>query len=157
PDRAVTAIGAGTVVSPALLADAQAIAAASDAAREVPAGPGWPETGVLRLTAAASADPGLVARELSRRAAIASPRPTGEDVANGRARLALRIVHDTDLPAAEQAIRRASYKNTDAKIARFNRRMSLPISIALIPTPLTPNQLSVTLVAIGFYSAWLFS
>src|SRR6185503_17887486 len=45
----------------------------------------------------------------------------------------------------------------DAKIARFNRRMSLPISIALIPTPLTPNQLSVMLVAIGFYSAWLFS
>src|SRR4029077_20801957 len=27
----------------------------------------------------------------------------------------------------------------------------------LIPTPLTPNQLSVMLVAIGFYSAWLFS
>ena len=35
--------------------------------------------------------------------------------------------------------------------------MSLPISIALMPTPLTANQLSVMLVAIGFYSAWLFS
>jgi phosphatidylglycerophosphate synthase len=35
--------------------------------------------------------------------------------------------------------------------------MSLPISVALIRTPLTANQLSVALVAIGFYSAWLFS
>jgi phosphatidylglycerophosphate synthase len=35
--------------------------------------------------------------------------------------------------------------------------MSLPISIALIRTPLTANQLSVALVAVGFYSAWLFS
>jgi phosphatidylglycerophosphate synthase len=35
--------------------------------------------------------------------------------------------------------------------------MSLPISIALIRTPLTANQLSVMLVAVGFYSAWLFS
>jgi phosphatidylglycerophosphate synthase len=46
---------------------------------------------------------------------------------------------------------------TDAKVARFNRRMSLPISIALIPTPLTANQLSMMLVTLGFYSAWLFS
>jgi phosphatidylglycerophosphate synthase len=35
--------------------------------------------------------------------------------------------------------------------------MSVPVSIALIPTPLTANQLSVALVALGFYSAWLFS
>jgi phosphatidylglycerophosphate synthase len=35
--------------------------------------------------------------------------------------------------------------------------MSLPISIALIRTPITANQLSVLLVAIGFYAAWLFS
>jgi phosphatidylglycerophosphate synthase len=35
--------------------------------------------------------------------------------------------------------------------------MSLPISVALIRTPLTANQLSVMLVALGFYSAWLFS
>jgi phosphatidylglycerophosphate synthase len=33
----------------------------------------------------------------------------------------------------------------------------VPISIALIRTPLTPNQLSISLVALGFYSAWLFS
>jgi hypothetical protein len=58
------------------------------------------------------------------------------------------------LAAAEETIRRASYKDTDAMIARFNRRISLPISVRLIPTPLTANQLSISLVAIGFYSAW---
>ncbi len=42
-------------------------------------------------------------------------------------------------------------------MARFNRRLSLPISIALIRTPITANQLSVALVALGFFSAWLFS
>jgi phosphatidylglycerophosphate synthase len=35
--------------------------------------------------------------------------------------------------------------------------MSLPISVALIRTPLTANQLSVVLVAVGFYSGWLFT
>lgn len=61
------------------------------------------------------------------------------------------------LAQAESTIRRASYKDTDAKVARFNRRISLPISIALLRTPLTANQLSVMLVALGLYSAWLFS
>jgi phosphatidylglycerophosphate synthase len=62
-----------------------------------------------------------------------------------------------DLAHAEHTLRRSSYKDTDAKIARFNRTISLPISIALMRTPLTANQLSVLLVAVGFYSGWLFS
>jgi phosphatidylglycerophosphate synthase len=78
-------------------------------------------------------------------------------VSDGRGYLALRIVGPDDLAAAEQTIRRAIYKPTDATLARFNRRMSLPVSIALIRTPLTANQLSVVLVALGLYSAWLFS
>jgi phosphatidylglycerophosphate synthase len=95
--------------------------------------------------------------QLQRRRVRGAALPSGVDVSDGRARLALRIVQPDDLPAAEQTIRRASYKDTDATLARFNRRMSLPISVALIRTPLTANQLSVSLVAIGFYSAWLFS
>jgi phosphatidylglycerophosphate synthase len=78
-------------------------------------------------------------------------------VSHGLARLAIRVAEPAGLPAAEQTIRRASYKATDNKLARFNRLVSVPISVALIRTPLTANQLSVTLVAIGFYSAWLFS
>src|SRR4029450_2505863 len=85
------------------------------------------------------------------------PQPSGVDVSNGRAMLAVRIANQAQLATAEETIRRASYKDTDAKIARFNRRISLPISVKLIQTPLTANQLSVILVAIGFYSAWLFS
>jgi phosphatidylglycerophosphate synthase len=78
-------------------------------------------------------------------------------VADNRALLAIQMVAPEDINGAERTLRRSSYKDTDAKIARFNRRISLPISVALIGTPLTANQLSVTLVAVGFYSGWLFS
>jgi phosphatidylglycerophosphate synthase len=153
----VSAIGPGTVVSPALLGDARGIAPAPGHVRDVPAGEAWRESGVVRLTALDAHNPAFVESELGARRHRALPLPSGRDVSQGLARLALRIVTPGDLVAAEQHIRRASYKETDAKIARFNRRMSLPISIALIRTPLTANQLSVALVAMGFYSAWLFS
>ena len=42
-------------------------------------------------------------------------------------------------------------------LARFNRRISLPISLLLIRTPITANQISVGIVALGFWAAWLFS
>jgi uncharacterized protein (TIRG00374 family) len=156
-DAHVTVIGAGTVVSPALLEDAAAIASVSGEARAVPAGAEWPASGVLRVRAADARDVDALARELHDRAPSAQALPSGDDVSSARGRLALRIVDEADIVSAEQTIRLASYKETDNKLARFNRRISLPISIALIPTPLTANQLSVVLVAIGFYSAWLFS
>ena len=152
----VTAIGGGTVVSSALLADARGVAAAA-AVRDVPAGDGWRESGIIRLTGEAAMDPAFAARALEERGTRAMPLPSGEDVSLGRARLALRIPSACDLAAAERTIRRASYKDTDANVAQFNRRISVPISIALIPTPITANQLSIALVLLGFYSAWLFS
>jgi phosphatidylglycerophosphate synthase len=153
---AVTAIGPGTIVSTTLLADARDLSVAGEV-RDVPAGRDFRTSGVLRLAAAAARSPQSVQALLADRRHRPGRMPSGEEVSDGLARLALRIVTPADLPAAEQIIRRASYKTTDAKIARFNRRMSLPISIALIRTPLTANQLSIILVAIGFYSAWLFS
>jgi phosphatidylglycerophosphate synthase len=156
-DEAVTAIGAGTVVSTALLNDARDVPAAGDLPRDVPAGPDWRVSGVIRITAGAAADPAALVAVLAERRARALPLPSGDDVSFGRGRLALRIVTPADLADAERTIRRASYKDTDAKVARFNRRISLPISIALLPTPLTANQLSLMLVALGFYSARLFS
>jgi phosphatidylglycerophosphate synthase len=153
----VTVIGAGTVVSTALLASARGISAEEGRSTDIAAGPAWPESGVLRMTAGDVRDREHVARELAARRDRALPLPSGVDVSNKLAMLAIRIVDRADLAVAEQTIRRASYKDTDALIARFNRRMSLPISIALIQTPLTANQLSVMLVAIGFYSGWLFS
>lgn len=152
----VTAVGAGTLVSPALLADALSHAAAPGTPRDVAAGEGWGVSGVVRVTADEAADRAGLADLLARRLEI-HPRPTGEDVSHGRARLAVRLETPHDVPAAEATLRRSSFKDTDAKIARFNRRISLPISVALIRTPLTANQLSVVLVALGFYSGWLFS
>ena len=67
------------------------------------------------------------------------------------------MLHAADVPHAEDDLRRSSYKDTDAKVARFNRTISLPISVALMRTPLTANQLSVVLVAAGLYCGWLFS
>jgi phosphatidylglycerophosphate synthase len=158
PDgQVLTAVGAGTVASPALLADAATLPGRVAGVRDVPAGRPWPVSGVVRVTAAAARDIESLSGELRVRLFAAGPMPSGEDVSFGRARLALRMLDDSDVADAEQRIRRSSYKDTDNKVARFNRSMSLPISIALIRTPLTANQLSVALVALGFYSAWLFS
>jgi phosphatidylglycerophosphate synthase len=157
PSHPVTVIGPGTVVSPALLSAALELRPSEGEIRDVPAGSGWPESGLLRLSAATVANHEQVAAELRRRREDAAPLPSGARVSAGDAMLALRVVVPADLIRAEQEMRRSSYKITDAKIARFNRRMSLPVSIALMRTPLTANQLSVLLVAIGLYSAWLFS
>jgi FKBP-type peptidyl-prolyl cis-trans isomerase FkpA len=70
---------------------------------------------------------------------------------------ALSVQRQEDVPAAELAIRRATFKPTDGVLARFNRRISLPISLMLIRTPITANQISVGIVALGFWAAWLFS
>jgi len=157
PADAVTAIGAGTVVSVALLSDARDLPVPLDAVRDVPAGRDYRVSGVLRIPAALAATPDAVAAYLAERRERAAPLPTGDEVSGGVARLALRIAKPADLPPAETTIRRSSYKSTDATIARWNRSMSLPISVALIQTPITANQLSVTLVALGLYAAWLFS
>jgi phosphatidylglycerophosphate synthase len=154
---AVTSVGPGSVVSTALLERARELPVGGDAIRDVPAGPDHRTSGVIRITAEAASSPAAVLALLASRREAARPLPSGDDVANGRARLALQITAPDDLAAAETTIRRASYKKTDAKLARFNRRMSLPVSVALIRTPVTANQLSVMLVAIGFSAAWLFS
>ena len=156
-DEVVTAIGPGTVVSPALLSDAAALSLRDGDPCDVPAGVDWPVSGVLRMRASAARDASALSDLLRARLHASAPAPAGEDVSFGRARLALRIQSPAAVASAEQIMRRSSFKDTDNKLARFNRSMSLPISVALIRTPLTANQLSVALVAIGFYSAWLFS
>jgi phosphatidylglycerophosphate synthase len=158
-DTPATAIGPGTVVSPALLEDAAALAPlpVRHQLRDVPAGGAWPVSGVLRVRIEDALDAGALARELRDRIHACVPLPSGEDVSHQRGRLALHVRTREDLAPAEQTIRRSSYKDTDNTLARWNRNVSLPISIALIRTPVTANQLSVALVALGFYSAWLFS
>jgi phosphatidylglycerophosphate synthase len=157
PTHWVTIVGAGTVVSTALLRSARDMADEAGWSLDVAAGPEWPESGVIRMIADDARDRQHVAEELALRRQRAWSLPSGVDVSKRRAMLAIRIADPADLASAEETIRRATYKDTDPKIAQFNRRISLPISVRLIPTPLTANQLSIMLVAIGFYSAWLFS
>lgn len=152
----VTAIGAGTLISPALLADAATITSAESEIHDVPAGEGWPVSGAIRLRASDANDVAGLAAALRSRAHV-TDRPSGDDVSYGGARLAIRMVSPADIPPAEFTLRRSSYKDTDLKVAQWNRRISLPISVALMRTPLTANQLSIVLVAVGFYAAWLFS
>jgi phosphatidylglycerophosphate synthase len=157
PLGAVAAIGPGTLVSPSLLAEGcGGQPAEPGSVRDVAAGDGWPVSGVVRLHGRDAASIPALANVLHARTRMGS-RPTGDDVSSGLARLAVRMLTARDIPAAEQHLRRSSYKDTDAKVARFNRRISLPISVALIRTPLTANQLSVILVGVGLYSGWLFS
>ncbi len=156
PQTVLTAVGAGTIASPTLFSHAALLTAESGAPVDVPAGPAWPVSGVIRLTATDAADPVTVGAALAARRADLS-RPSGEDVSHGRGQLAIQMISPADIEPADRTLRRSSYKDTDVKIARFNRTISLPISIALIRTPLTANQLSVVLVAVGFYSGWLFS
>lgn len=155
--RYVTAIGAGIVVSPALLEEALTLRPGAAESIEVPAGPEHPHSGMLRLGIEAAQRVESLKIALAHRAVNAGPLPSGEDVSEGRARLVVQVGTPGALRAAETTIRRASYKTTDNTLARFNRKLSLPISVALIRTPLTANQLSVMLVAVGFYAAWLFS
>jgi phosphatidylglycerophosphate synthase len=158
-EMAATVIGGGTVVSPALLEDAAALRPlpVPQQPRDVPAGDGWPVSGVLRVRIEDARDAERLASELRDRIEARLPLPSGEDVSHQRGRLVLHVRDREDLADAERTIRRASYKDTDNRLARWNRSVSLPISVALIRTPVTANQLSVALVAIGFYSAWLFS
>jgi phosphatidylglycerophosphate synthase len=156
-NEAVTVVGPGSVVSTALLERARDVPVGADAVRDVPAGAGYRVSGVVRISPAAAMSPESVQRLLAARRNTIDTLPSGEEVSQGSAYLALQLTTPADLAPAEHTIRRASYKNTDAKLARFNRRMSLPVSIALIRTPITANQLSLLLVAAGFYSAWLFS
>jgi len=155
--RFITVVGSGTIVSTALLELAATIVPDTGEIRDVPAGPQWRQSGVLRFTRDDAQNLDTVERALRLWVDREYTLPSAEDVARGRAHLALRIRTADDLAAAEPTIRRASYKDTDNTLARFNRRMSLPISVALIRTPLTANQLSILLVAVGFYAAWLFS
>jgi phosphatidylglycerophosphate synthase len=155
-DLQVTVVGGGVIPSVQLLESALSVDA-GDSAAHVPAGDDWPRTGVVRARMSAA----VRLSELSRTTSAATPPwselPSAADVVAGHAHLVLRGLSLDDLAESERTIRLAAYKRTDATVARFNRKLSLPISIALIRTPITANLLSMMLVALGVVSAWLFS
>ena len=79
------------------------------------------------------------------------------DPHDAQARLTPQITTPGDLKAAERQLRQSIYKPTDGVIARFNRQLSIPISVALMRTPITANQISIALIGLAVLSAWLFS
>jgi phosphatidylglycerophosphate synthase len=158
PDSSLlTAIGPGTVVSPSLLRQAALSDGGYPVVADVPPGPGFRTSGVMRVSSSQARDLSDLSDLLWQRIRRREPQPTGEDVASGRARLALRIPLRSELGWAERTLGRATYKQTDARLARFNRRMSLPVSIALLRTPVTANMMSVFVFTLGIAAAWFFS
>jgi phosphatidylglycerophosphate synthase len=156
---ALTVLAPGVVASPSLLDTAAAIdpeTVDGHPVVEVPAGPGFPRTGVFRATAHVLAAPDDLIEQLS--PPPGAQLPSGRDVAVGRAMLSMRVSSADEAAESERRLRASLFKPTDGRLARLNRRMSIPISIALARSlRLDPNVMSVSLIAIGLASAWLFA
>ncbi len=152
-----TIIGPGTLASPALLVKAREAAPGPDEIVEIAAGDLWPESGVFRCSAGEVTDAVRLTAMLRKRRQCAHPYPSGQDIAEERALLSIRVRNTADLASAEQTLRRATYKATDGYLARFNRTLSLPLSVALVPTGITANAVSMAILVLGFSAAWLFS
>jgi phosphatidylglycerophosphate synthase len=70
----------------------------------------------------------------------------------------IRVASRRDLPIAERELRQSIFKPTDGRLGRFNRRMSIPLSVALIRwVRLSPHVMSVLIIGLGLYAGWLFS
>ena len=91
----------------------------------------------------------------------ASTRGTGDrwrSAGDSGAMLSLRTHSRSDLPAAERRLRQSIYKPTDGPLGRFNRRISIPISIGLIRTVrLSAHAMTALVFIAGLYAGWLFS
>src|SRR5690606_41223071 len=70
----------------------------------------------------------------------------------------IEVVARRSAARAERLAFRALRKPQDGWTARWlNRYLSLPLSRLLVRTPLTPNQVSVGILALGLYGAYLAS
>jgi phosphatidylglycerophosphate synthase len=155
----ITVVAPAVVPSPSLLESALAIEPDAGAGRliaEVPAGSDYPRSGVFRVARSAVARPDML-NDLLRPPDDAS-LPAGRDVAAGRATLSMRVSTADEAAMSERRLRASIFKATDGRLARVNRRVSIPISVALIRSiRLGPNAMSVALTGLGLYAGWLFS
>jgi phosphatidylglycerophosphate synthase len=130
PDSPVTVMAPGIVPSLAVLEAARARDEES--------------AGVERLLPRQIESPESLAAPLRRR--VADP-PRSFSVTNR-----------DELDAAERSLRASIFKPTDGKLASLNRRLSIPISVMLIRLMrMNANLMSVLIIALGFWSGWLFS
>ena len=79
------------------------------------------------------------------------------DCAEVNAEMWQRVVTEEDRIAAERKRDRWLVKPTDGNFARFNRRISVPISRQLIKLPITPNMVSLFTLGVGLPAGLLFA
>jgi phosphatidylglycerophosphate synthase len=156
PRAPITVLAPGIVASPQLLSSARDVVPDRDRRLlEAPAGTGYRQSGVCRATAGTLLEPDRFA---SRLIGAEPPPPSGDKVAGGAACLVLRVESGDDIADAEAALRASIFKPTDGTLGRFNRRLSIPISVALIrATRLSAHAMSVVVIGLGLYAGWLFS
>jgi phosphatidylglycerophosphate synthase len=107
-----------------------------------------------RVVMSSSLVPSPARLAASRAAALASEQP----VELAPVEADLRVRSRGDLQAAERQLRASLFKPTDGRVARFNRRLSIPMSVALVRwTRCSANAMTVVLIALGLYAGWLFS
>jgi len=68
-----------------------------------------------------------------------------------------KVCNEEDRIAAERKLDGWLTKPTDGVFARFNRRISIPISRQLIKFPITPNMVSLFTLGVGFLSGVFFA
>ena len=67
------------------------------------------------------------------------------------------IVTPENCAAAERKLDSWLVKSTDGRFARFNRRISIPISRQLIKTPITPNAVTFIILAVSVAAGVFFA
>jgi phosphatidylglycerophosphate synthase len=158
-EERITVLAPGTVPSPPLLEAALASGSDADGEQtiaEVPAGTGYPHSGIFRVPLDLTATPERLIDCVD--AADHEPTPPAQALLSGRARLSLRVSTPQEATKAEHRLRASIIKSTDGRLARFNRRLSIPLSVVLIRyARLSPHVMSVLLTVIGVYAGWLFS
>jgi phosphatidylglycerophosphate synthase len=68
-----------------------------------------------------------------------------------------RVITPQQCLAAEDKLDRWLYKPTDGIFARMNRRVSVPISRAIISYPITPNMVSLFTLAVSFMAGAFYA
>jgi hypothetical protein len=153
PDAAVTVLAPGVIASPACLRDALDRALTTNARLPLHVHAEAADSGVFTMMPAALRDPdSMFADECRSTSAVAAWQA---DAADSRT---LRVAADQDRAAGERTLRASIIKPTDGPLARFNRRISIPISVALIRVMrMSAHAMSVGVIALGLYAGWLFS
>jgi phosphatidylglycerophosphate synthase len=155
PFAAVTIVLPGIVPSPALLASAAKVAPTEDQPLlEIRLATDQRQTGVLRAFADQVATGSLISSAVAFGNGVAlrhGDRP-------GDVLPSLRVCSRADLVKAERQLRKSIFQPTDCEFGRFNRRMSIPISVRLIEwTRFNPHAMSLLLIGLGLCAGWLFS